>query len=182
MAKISYVAFLTMLSAGLVGASIITTSPCAVLEVPNAGPLESSVCSVTADPGFFINSVTVTITSDYTGYQTGSPVVTYLYTFAVNTAGFGAIPNGMVTSNGEDHIPNENFNSTVTGNFDSTVTERINLTNSVTGGVVTGTSGVMTISATEIAQIITAPEPLTLSLIGAGLLSLGLLRRRGRRA
>jgi hypothetical protein len=168
--------------AGVASASIVTVSPCSVLEGPNTGPSGSSTCSVTADPGFFINSVTVTLTSDYTGFQSGNPVVTETYSFVTNGAGFGAIPNGVVTTSCSgspvtcSSNPVQNFNSTANGNFGTSVTETFNMSNTVAGGAVTGASGVMTISATESPNGV--PEPMTLSMMGAGLLGLGLLRRR----
>jgi hypothetical protein len=166
------------LFASLAGASIITVSPCSVIEDPNSGPSSSGNCSATADPGFFINSVNVTITSDFTGYQSGTPTITYTYAFDINTAGFGAIPNGVITTTGGKD-PVQNFDATLNGNFGSTVIETFNVSNTVVGGAVTGASGVLTITATE-TEIPSnnVPEPVTLSLIGSGLLGLGLLRRR----
>lgn len=168
-----------MLLAGLANASIIITSPCSALEFPNTGPSTSSTCSLTADPGFFISSVTVTITSDYTGYVNGNPVVTDVYAFVSNSAGFGAIPNGVVTTNVSNSNPVQNFNSTLTGNFGSTVTESFSMTNTVSGGAVIATSGLMTISGLESPNPV-VPEPATLGLVGSALLGLSLVLRRKR--
>jgi len=171
-----------LLWAGLASAMTIN-SPCSVLEGPNSGPSVSTMCSALADGGFFINSVTITITSDYTGYVSGNPVVTDTYTYAVNTAGFGAIPNGVVSTILVPPPPSSkavmNFNSTVNGNFGASVTEQFNLSNTVAGGSVVGTSGVMTLTATE--SPITGPpvpEPISMALVGGGLLGIALLGRR----
>ena len=115
--------------AGFANATIVFVSPCTVLEGPNSGPTLSSTCSATADAGFFLSSVTLTLTSDYTGLVSGSPTVTDTYTFATNTAGFGAIPNGVVTTSGTGSVANLNFNVTLTGNFGSTINESFNMSN-----------------------------------------------------
>jgi hypothetical protein len=176
MNRILQFSLLLMLGSGLANAAIVLVSPCSVLEAPNSGPSNSAVCSATADPGFFINSVTLTITSDYTGYQSGTPTVTDTYSFVLNSAGFTAIPNGVVTTTGTNSNPIQNYNQTRNGNFGSVVQEQISMSNTVAGGVVTGTSGVVTLTATETA-ITGVPEPTTLSLLGFGLLGLAAIRR-----
>ncbi|HLK69299.1 MAG TPA: PEP-CTERM sorting domain-containing protein [Bryobacteraceae bacterium] len=173
-------ALLLMGSSGLASAAVVLVTPCSAFEAPNSGPTASSACSATADPGFFIDSVTFTITSDYTGYQSGNPVVTDIYTFATNTAGFGAVGNGVVTTTGTNSNPIQNFNVTLSGNFGSSVTESFNLSNTVSGGSVTATSGVGRISATESPIGGNVPEPGSLGLIGSALVGLGLFFRRQR--
>jgi len=168
---------------GLASASIIFSTPCSVLEGPNAGALSSSVCSATADPGFFINSVTVTITSDYAGWQSGTPTVTTVYSFVQNTPGLPApIPNGVVTTtimlSGQGNSnPIQNYNQIVNGNFGGVATVRFSMSNSVAGGAVTGVSGVTSITATE-APVGTIPESSTMLLLGSGLIGLGVIKRR----
>src|ERR1700733_13973007 len=112
--------------AGLASASITFTN-CSVLEPENSGPFNSGVCQATADPGFFISSITMTITSDYTGYQNGSPTVTDTYGYVLNTPGFGGIPNGVVTTTGTNSNPVQNFNQTLTGNFGSSIQVEISM-------------------------------------------------------
>jgi hypothetical protein len=181
MKKLLLLSAFTMTFAGLASASITFVTPCVAFEGTNSGAVASTTCSATADAGFFIDSVTLTITSDYTGYVSGSPVVTDVYTFNLNDAGFGAIPNGIVTTNGTNNsVSTMNFNSTVTGDFGSLVRESFFLSNSVAGGVVAGTSGVMTLTATESA--IVTPEPATLGLVGGALLGLGFMSRRKKRS
>lgn len=170
MKKIVFAAIVISGLAGSAGASIIYSSPCSVLQSPDSGPTLSGVCSATADPGFYISSVTLTITSDYTGWQSGNPVVTNTYTFATNTAGFGTIPDGVVTTSGTNSSSIQNFDVTLFGNFGPSVSESFNMSNAVTGGTVTGSSGVMTITATETASAV--PEPATSSFVGGVLLGL----------
>jgi len=176
------ISVLVMSFAGLAGASVVDVN-CSVLEMPNSGPLLSNTCSATADPGFYISSVTFTITSDYTGYQSGNPVVTETYTLVSDTAGFGSIPDGVVTTTGISGNAVQNFGATLTGDFGASVTESFNMSNTVSGGAVTGTSGVGAITALETPLDIplSTPEPATTSLIGGALLTVSLLIRRTRR-
>jgi hypothetical protein len=168
---------LTVFSGALASAAIIVSSPCSVLQGANQGSSSaSSICSVTADPGFFLNSITITVTSDYTGFQSGTPTATLVYSYAQNTPGFGAIPNGVVTTSGTNSVPVQNSNQTVNGNFGGSATVQFAITNSVAGGSVTGVSGVMTISATETASAV--PEPATMMLFGSGLIGLAVFNRR----
>jgi hypothetical protein len=183
MKRLLYSALLLLTLSAFANALTIV-SPCFVVEAPNSGPLLSNACSVTATPGFFIDSVTVTLTSDYTGWVDLNPVVTATYAFTVDTAGFGAIPNGVVTTtlSGSPQQGNSNpvvnMNTTLNGNFGSSVVERFNMSNTVAGGDVLFTSGKMTISATESPS--PTPEPATLGLIGSALLGLGFLLRKKR--
>ncbi|HTS29995.1 MAG TPA: PEP-CTERM sorting domain-containing protein [Bryobacteraceae bacterium] len=187
MKQVLLTALIALSGAGLASA-ISIVSPCSVLELPNGGPLTSApTCSITADAGFYINSVTLTITSDYTGWQSGTPTVTDSFTFVTDSAGFagmfGAIPDGVVNTNTgvnpPKSVPVVNYNETQNGNFGALVQESFSMTNTVINGVVTGTSGVMTITGTETPIVVgSAPEPATVGLMGVALLGIGLAFRR----
>ena len=68
---------------------------------------------------------------------------------------------------------------TVTGlDLASYTIQLTNAGNTVTGGVVTGASLVMTLNYTESPIVGGVPEPTTLSLVGGALLGLGFLARK----
>jgi hypothetical protein len=167
--------------AGLASATLI--SPCAVLMLPNSSGNTGSTCSATPDAGFTISSLTITITDDYTGYQSGSPVVSYSGTLNQSTNVFQTTPLTLcsVTTSGTPPSSNPCLNNlgTVTGLNLAGYT--VNITNggdTLAGGVVTGASEVMTLSYTESAITVGTPEPATISLMGGALLALGFLGRR----
>jgi hypothetical protein len=165
---------------GIVGLVNATPITCAVLMTGNTSGYTGSTCTVNPDPGFFISSLTLTGTDDYTGLQSGSPVVTYSGTLnqsstvftgltfcAVDTGTTGSIPcsDGVLPAN------------TVSGLDLSTYS--VNLTsagNVVAGGVVTGASIVLDLNYGE--TLNRTPEPATLGLTSAALLGLALLARR----
>jgi hypothetical protein len=169
--------------AGLASASLI--SPCAVLMLPNSSGNTGSTCSATPDAGDVITSVTVTITDDYTGYQSGSPVVSYSGSLSQST---NVLPTGALTlcsvSTNLTPAPPSSAPCTNTPLVSATNLTlsgyTVNLTgagNTLAGGVVTGASEVMTLSYTE-APSTGTPEPATISLIGGALLGLGFLGRK----
>src|SRR5271168_4450679 len=76
--------------AGVASASIVYSSPCAVLMASNSTGSTSSTCSATPDAGEQLTSITITITDDYTGWQSGNPVVSYSGTLTQSSAVFSA--------------------------------------------------------------------------------------------
>lgn len=179
------------ITAGLVSASPILVQPCAVLMFPNTTGNTGSTCSATADAGDYLTSVTITVTDDYTGWQTGNPVVSYSGNLTESSPLFSGITfcNVTTTLSGSPTVGNSNPcgatvlpSATVTNTNTSITAFSFNITNgdnSVTGGTVTGASEVFTIAATE-APIPTTgtPEPTTFGLVGGALLGLGLLRKK----
>jgi hypothetical protein len=165
--------------AGLVSATPVT---CAVLMFPNTSGNTGTTCTVNPDPGFFISSLTLTGTDDYTGLQSGSPVVTYSGNLSQSTIVFG-IGFCDVTSGVAGSIPCADTvmpSATVTGlNLDTYSVNLVNAADTVTGGSVAGTSIVLHLDYAE-TQIPTTgtPEPATLGIMGGALLGLGFLARR----
>jgi len=177
------------MSAGLASASITYTSPCAVLMFPSTTGNTGSTCSATADAGDYLTSVTITIQDDYTGWQSGTPIVSYSGTLTESAALFTAptFCNVGTTINAGPPTTGNSIPCAVTINPTGTVTNTLqsltaftiqltNAGNSVSGGTVTGASEVMTITATEAA--ISLPEPATFGLMGAALVGLGFLARK----
>lgn len=165
-------------------ASVVSATPvCQALMNPNTSGNSTTMCSVVADPGDFITSLTLTGTDDYTGLQSGTPMVTFTGTFVqsspvfavtlcdVNTGGTGSIPCaiGVTPASPVD----------VTGLGITTYTaDIIGLANVVTGGEVVGDSVSLALSFTEAPLTTTTPEPATLGLTGMALLGVGFLARR----
>jgi len=142
----------------------------------------SSTCSATPDAGEQLTSITITITDDYTGWQSGNPVVSYSGTLTQSSAVFSAPTFCNVATNVNVSIPcavTINPSATVSGLALPSYTIQItNAGNAVTGGAVTGASEVMTITATEAPIGGSAPEPATFAMLGAGLLGLGFIARK----
>ena len=154
------------------------TSICSALMNPNnqAG-VSGSTCTVTADPGFFISGLTLTASDDVTGVFGGVPTLTFSATLVQSGALFsiptycGGLTSGLPCADTVVGSPASGLNLT-TYSVQST-----NAFNTVSGtGGIAGASIVMTLTATETRS--TVPEPMTFSLMGAGLLGLGLLRKR----
>jgi PEP-CTERM motif len=165
--------------AGTASAALI--SPCAVLMLPNSTGNTGSSCSATPDSGDFISSLTITITDDYTGYQSGNPVVSYSGTLNQSTNVFQTTPLTLcsVSTTSSNSTPCLNNLGAVTGlDLSSYSVNLTNAGNSLAGGVVTGASEVMTLSYTESPIVVGAPEPSTLSMLGGALLGLGFLGRK----
>jgi hypothetical protein len=169
------------LTAGLSSGSIVYTSPCSVLMDPNTSGISGTTCSATPDAGFFLDSLTLTITDDYTGWQSGSPVVSYSGTLTQSFAVFTAPIFCNVTTTANSSNPcavTITPANTVSGlNLSSFTITLTNAGNTVAGGAITGASEVMTLSATESA-ITGAPEPATFGIMGAALVGLGFLARK----
>ena len=175
-----------ILAAAVLGlASIASASPilCGFVNYTpngNAGPL-SITCNAglaTAPGGQFINSLTVIINSDWTGYVSGAPTAALTYT---NTGGFTNPGTQNVTANLGNNPPNSNplsYSNTIFGNFGSS-NSAFNVvgTSSVSGGVVVSSSTTVFLDYTTAPIDTGVPEPATLGLMGASLLGLGVLAR-----
>lgn len=167
------------MSAGLASASITYSSPCAVVMIANTSGNTGSICSVTPDGGFYINSLTLTITDDYTGFESGNPVVSYGATLTQSTAVFGAVFCNVITGGSASTpcavqiTPASTISGLDLAGFTIQLTSAFN---TVAGGAVAGASEVMTISATELP--VSTPEPATFSIMGAALVGLGFVARR----
>lgn len=179
------------MTAGLASASIAYVTPCAVLMFPNSSGNTGSICSATADAGDYLTSITISIEDDYTGWQSGSPTVSYSGTLTESAPLFTSptFCNVTTTLSGSPTSGNSNPcavtinpTGTVTNSNTALTAFTIQLTNAgdtVSGGSVTGASEVMTISATEAPIPSTGtPEPTTFGLVGGALLGLGLLRKK----
>jgi hypothetical protein len=178
---------LLLISLALIAfASLASATPvmCAVLMFPNTSGTNGSVCSITPDAGFFISSLTLTGTDDYTGLQSGNPVVTYAATLTQSSPVFGAtycnVTTGTTGSN--PCAISVTPSSTVTSlNLSTYSLQLTNATNTVTGGAITGASIVLALNYGETMIPVTgSPEPATLGLMGGALLGLGFLARRKR--
>jgi hypothetical protein len=180
MKKLVLMSLFLIAFAGLASATL--TSPCAVLMGANSSGSNGSTCSATPDAGDFISSLTITITDDYTGLQSGSPSVNYSATLTQSSAVFSAPVFCTVTTGGTGSNPclaTIEPSGTVTGlDLASYTIQLTNAGNTVTGGVVTGASLVMTLNYTESPIVGGVPEPTTLSLVGGALLGLGFLARK----
>jgi hypothetical protein len=152
-----------------------------------------------AAPGSFINSITITITSDYTGYLSGGfagevagvdPLETIVYTFSggapfsfsnptqnvMTTCGAADPSTGVFTCNSVAQTGGQtsfNGDQSVTSNPLISLLGTASLSN---GSVVSGSSVVLLSYTT--ALIGSTPEPTTLGLVGCSLLGLGFLARR----
>lgn len=164
-------------------ASVVTATPvCQALMNPNTSGNSTTLCSVTADPGQFITSLTLTGTDDYTG-ATGTPTVSFTGTFVQSSPVF-TITLCNVVSGGSGSIPcaigvTPASPVNVSGlGITSYTADIIGITNTVAGGSVIGDSIGLTLAFTEAPLTTTTPEPATLGLTGMALLGVGFLARR----
>jgi hypothetical protein len=169
---------LSLFLIALAGMASATPVMCAVLMFSNTSGNTGSVCSVTPDPGFFISSLILTGSDDFTGLQSGSPSFVFSATLAQTSPVFGAVYCGGLFS----ALPcavTITPSATVTGlNLASFALQLTGAANTVTGGSVVGDSINLTLDYGETRIPTTGtPEPTTLGLMGGALLGLGFLAR-----
>jgi hypothetical protein len=137
--------------------------------------------SVSADPGFTINSYQVIATADFTA-SLSTPVpttVTMLYTLVGGgengvTSPLATISNGPGIGSNPSVPPSPfNIGANLTGNQAAFT---VNVASTVTAGSLSASSGSVGITFTEVSTSV--PEPTALGLMGSGLLGLGFLARR----
>jgi hypothetical protein len=157
---------------------------CSILMAPNSSTTyATSICTINPDPGFFISSLTLTGTDDYTGLQSGSPNVSYDATLSQTATVFTGVDYCIVTTGTTGSNPCADTispSNTVSGLDLSTYSVHlIDGSNTVSGGAVTGTSIVLMLDYGE-TQIPpgTVPEPVTVGLMSGLLVGLGLLARK----
>jgi PEP-CTERM motif len=159
----------------------------------NAGPLSITCAAAlaTAPGGSFINSITLIINSDYTGFINGNPNVTLTYTQSPLTlTPDPVIPDPLtqvVHTNLGNNPPNSmpvTYSQTISGNFGSSSVALTILGNSaVAGGGVVSSSSVVFLDYTTspIDGGGGVPEPASMGLMGVSLLGLGFLARKRRK-
>jgi PEP-CTERM motif len=174
---------LLVLAVAIAGlASLATAAPitCGFDNIANGTGVGAAIgCPTIGDGVNAITSITLFLSSDYTGYKSGTPVVTL--TYAINgPVSFPAVAPQIVNT-----IPGTPPNSmpvmiTLMGNLGLSSISGISVTptSSITGGQVVASSAVVRIDySTSV-----TPEPAALGLMGAGLLGIGLVSRRLKRS
>ena len=172
---------------GIAGLASATPVQCSVLMSPNATGASTSLCTITAPGGFYISSLTLTGTDDYTGYQNGNPTVSFGGTLSPSVAittplsapTFCNVVTNVTNSTPCSILPNPNPGANTNTAITTYSLQLTNAFNTVAGGSVTGASIVLNLDygVTLIPQTGT-PEPATLGLMGGALLGLGFLARR----
>ncbi len=148
-----------------------------------SGTGSGSIGCPALDAGFgnALTNVFITRTGDASTILTLSPnpIVTFTWGSAggfsglvYTLTGFGGIGGGFTASPTTPNISASQNPGQTFGAFNMT------FSSSVTGGTLTSSSGVLILDYT----ISAVPEPMTMSLMGAGLLALGLAGRRFRRS
>jgi hypothetical protein len=180
MKKLLLVSLLWIGMAGVVHASPVT---CFVLMAENTSDNAGTTCTITPDPGFFISSLTLTATDDYTGLLNGLPIVEFAVTLDQSSNVF-SIPTAcdVFTGTTGSEPCNSVINpaSTVTGLDLATYTvQLINASNSVAGGNVVGDSIALFLNFGEtLGPTPPVPEPTSLLLLSSGLVALGFVKRK----
>jgi hypothetical protein len=182
---------LSLVLMGFAASAAATPVQCSVLLTPNETGASTDLCTVTAPVGFYINSITLTGTGDFTGYQNGNPVVSFEGTFstsAVLTGPLGSPTFCDVVTSGTNSIPcsilpNPDSGSNTNPAITTFSFQLTNVGNSVTNGTITGASIVLDLDygVTPIPGAVppgAVSEPSTLGLVGGALLGVCFLARK----
>ncbi len=181
------VILISLFLVAIAGLASATPVFCSVLMNSDTSGSTGSTCTVVPDPGFYISTLTLTGTDDYTGLELGDPVVSYSGSLSQTTAVFSTpvfcdVNTGLTASDpcAITVIPS----STVSGLDLSTYSVHlIDAGNSVAGGTVVGASIVLTLNYGEtMIPLRDTPEPTTIGLAGGALLGLGVLAAMKKRA
>jgi hypothetical protein len=175
---------LSLLLVALASLASATPVMCGILmKGDSSATVASSACTVNPDPGFFISSLTLAATDDYTGLLIGSPVVSYAATLIQSDPVFaGAIFCDVGTGIfGSQPCAATILPASIKTNLNlSTYTVGlINGSNTVKGGSIVGASIVLAVDFRE--TMIPTPEPTTRGVLGTALLGLGLLACKKKR-
>jgi PEP-CTERM motif len=182
---------LSLVSIGLAASAAATQVQCSVLLTPNESGASTDPCTVVAPVGFYISSLTLTGSDDYTGYQSNNPVVSFGGTLSpsaalttplvaptfcnVVTSGTNSVPCSI--------LPNPDLGSNTNPAITSFSLQLTNISNTVTSGTITGASIVLDLDygVTQIPEVVptgVVPEPSTLGLLGGALVGVGFFARK----
>jgi hypothetical protein len=167
--------------AGLAGATPVS---CGVVMAPHSSLIVlSSSCTVTADPGFFISSLTLTGADSFTG-GSGLPIVNFTGTLS-DSNGIFSIPSFCPVSS---DASSNSINCSLTESPSFTVSGLNLSSETISISAASNTEIQGSVSAASISLLLdfgqtqiptgSAPEPATLGLMGSALVGLGLLVRR----